>query len=162
MTPGARLALGVGIIVGVTTYMAYVGASAGWQYYVTADECVMRLSELSGNRVRVSGQVAAGTLQTTPQRTRVEFILQGMHQRLLVTGRGRFPDNLEEGVEVVVEGTLDPAGVLRADKILTKCASKYEERRAERDDNAGVGNGGGTAQAVHSRAEPGGDVKETP
>jgi len=157
MTPAARLALGVGIIVGVTTYMAYVGASAGWQYYVTADECVMRLPELSGNRVRVSGHVATGTLQAPPERTRVDFILQGRHQRLQVTGVGRFPDNLEEGVEVVVEGTLNPTGVLRADKILTKCASKYEEQRAERDDDVGR-----TARVLDRGAEPGGDVKETP
>ena len=131
MTPTVKLTLGVAIVVGVTAYMAYVGASASWRYYVTADECVARLAELSGSRVRVSGHVAAGTLDVAPERSQVRFVLQGVQSRLEVTGRGRFPDNLEEGVEVVVEGTLEPSGVLRAEKVLTKCASKYEEQHAE-------------------------------
>ncbi len=39
---------------------------------------------------------------------------------------GRLPDNLAEGMEVVVEGRFEPSGVLSGDTVLTRCASKYE------------------------------------
>ena len=62
MTTGRKLAIGGAIVAGLTAYMAYRGASASWQYYLTADECVAAGASLVGHRVRVSGRIAAGTL----------------------------------------------------------------------------------------------------
>jgi cytochrome c-type biogenesis protein CcmE len=131
MTPGVKLALGAGVVVGVTSYMAYVGASASWQYYLTADECVVRAEQLADRQVRVSGGVAAGSLQVAADRSRASFDLQGATDRLRVVCTGPLPDNLAENAEVVVEGRLDPDGVLRGDKLLTRCASKYESREPD-------------------------------
>ena len=39
------------------------------------------------------------------------------------------PDNLAEGIAVLVEGRIDEAGLLRGEKVLTRCASKYQSRR---------------------------------
>ena len=50
------------IVAGLTAYMAYRGASASWQYYLTADECLAESASLVGHRLRVSGRIAAGTL----------------------------------------------------------------------------------------------------
>jgi cytochrome c-type biogenesis protein CcmE len=36
------------------------------------------------------------------------------------------PDNLVEGIDVVVEGTLEKQGRLRGEKVMTRCASKYQ------------------------------------
>lgn len=131
MTPAVKLALGAGVVVGVTSYMAYVGASASWQYYLTADECVVRAEQLADRRVRVSGGVAPGSLQVATDRSRASFSLQGATDRLRVVCAGPLPDNLAENTEVVVEGRLDPDGVLRGDKLLTRCASKYESREPD-------------------------------
>jgi len=59
MQTGKRLLLGGLVVAGVTAYMAYVGASSSWQYYVTADECLINKTSLAGTRVRVSGKIAA-------------------------------------------------------------------------------------------------------
>jgi len=128
MRPSVKLALGAGIVVGVTSYMAYVGASASWQYYVTADECVVRAEQLADRPVRVSGLVAAGSLQVAADRSQASFDLQGATNRLRVVCAGPLPDNLAEKIDVVVEGRLEAGGVLHADKLLTRCASKYETR----------------------------------
>jgi cytochrome c-type biogenesis protein CcmE len=128
MSPGVKLALGAGIVVGVTTYMAYVGASTSWKYYVTADECVARATQLAGSRVRVSGGVAAGSLQMAADRSQASFDLQGATGKLNVVCFGPLPDNLAENIDVVVEGQLEAGGRLRGDKLLTRCASKYESR----------------------------------
>jgi len=131
MSPSVKLALGAGIVAVVTSYMAYVGASASWQYYVTADECLARSKLLEGHRVRVSGTIAAGSLHVAGDRSQASFRLQGATGALDVVCSGPLPDNLAENVDVVVEGRLDPEARLRGDKLLTRCASKYEAERTE-------------------------------
>lgn len=131
MSPSIKLALAASIVVAVTSYMAYVGASASWQYYVTADECLARATQLEGHRVRVSGGVAVGSLQVAGDRSQARFRLQGAAGSLNVVCTGPLPDNLTENIDVVVEGQLELEAQLRGDRILTRCASKYEPRKSE-------------------------------
>jgi cytochrome c-type biogenesis protein CcmE len=126
MSPSVKLAVGVSIIVGAMVYMGYAGARTSWKYYLTADECVARSVQLTGNRIRVSGGVAGGSLQMAADRSQARFVLQGATATLPVVCTGPLPDNLAENMEVVVEGRLEAGGPLRGDKLLTRCASKYE------------------------------------
>ena len=126
MTAGAKLAIGSAIVAAVTAYMAYVGASSSWQYYLTVDESVANAAELIGQRIRVSGKVAHDSLKITPNKTQARFCLKGASKELDVVCSGMLPDNLTDELEVVVEGRLEQTGVLRGDKVLTRCASKYE------------------------------------
>lgn len=128
MGTGRKLAIGAVVVAGVTAYMAYLGAASSWQYYWTVDECLAQLGKVDSDRVRVSGMVAAGTLQIAPDRSRAEFSLQGTHAKLPVICPGPLPDNLTEGIDVVVEGRLEQSGVLSGRKVLTRCASKYESK----------------------------------
>ena len=128
MTTSRKLVIGGIIVAHVTAYMAYRGATASWQYYLTADECLAGEASLAGHRLRVSGRIAAGTLAIDENRSRASFSLVGEHANLKVDCRGPLPDNLAEGIAVLVEGRLDDAGLLQGDKVLTRCASKYESR----------------------------------
>ena len=130
MSSGLKLSIGAGVVVVVTAYMAYVGASDSWQYYATADECLTNLSEFEGRRIRVSGTVSEGSLQVAADRSQATFSLQGNDGQLAVICTGPLPDNLSEAKDVVVEGLLESDGLLRGDKLLTRCASKYESERA--------------------------------
>ena len=132
MTTGKKLAIGGGIAVGVTAYMAFVGASASWQYYLTVDECVANAATLAADRIRVSGRVAVDTLQITSDRRQAVFSLEGRRQLLPVVCPGPLPDNLAEGIDVVVQGRLDESGCLQGEKVLTRCASKYESQNGGR------------------------------
>ena len=125
METGTRLAIGATIVVSVTAYMAYRGASSSWQYYLTVDECLAKLTLIQGDPVRVSGSVAAASLQVAAQRDRARFRLAGQNGSLDVDCAGPVPDNLEEGRDVVVEGRVGDDGILRGDRVLTRCASKY-------------------------------------
>ena len=126
MNSGVKLAIGAAVVVGVTSYMAYVGAASSWKYYVTAEECLADQSKFVGSRVRVSGTIAPGSLQVAADRSRANFSLEGNGDLLAVVCTGLLPDNLDEEMEVVVEGRLEAGGLLRGDKLLTRCASKYE------------------------------------
>ena len=92
MAPGKKLAIGGVVIAGVTLYMAYLGAAASWQYYLTADECLADPAGFLGKRLRVSGRVAAGSLSTSEDRMRADFVLQGREGQLDVTCSGPLPD----------------------------------------------------------------------
>jgi cytochrome c-type biogenesis protein CcmE len=129
MTPGKKLAGCVALLVAATGYLAYLGAASSWQYYLTVDECLARASTLSGSRLRVSGKVLASTLHKSEQGLPCEFALEGKTP-LAVRCTTAPPENLAEQMEVVVEGQLDERGVLRGDKVLTRCASKYQSRDA--------------------------------
>ncbi len=128
--PGRKLILAGAVIAGVTAYMAYVGASASWQYYLTPDECFSGAGEFRGDRIRVSGKIAANSLQITADRRQAVFSLEGTHETLSVVCSGPLPDNLAEGKDVVVEGRLEESGLLRGDKVLTRCAGKYESKKS--------------------------------
>lgn len=129
MTTGIKLAIGGVIVAGVTGIMAYLGAASSWQYYVTVDECLTDTASLVGDRIRVTGRLAPGSLRTSADRARTTFQLAGAAGRLSVTCRGPLPDNLKEDIDVVVEGRLNDLGVLQSDRVLTRCASKYASQQ---------------------------------
>ena len=128
MTTGRKLLIGGVIVASLTGYMAYRGASASWQYYLTADQCLAESESLAGRRLRVSGRIVAGTLGVDKDRSRAAFSLEGTGANLKVESSGPLPDNLAEGMAVLVEGRLEKAGLLHGEKILTRCASKYQSR----------------------------------
>lgn len=129
MTTVGKLGIGALVIACATGYMAYLGAASSWQYYLTVDECIRDAESLSTDRVRVSGKVAAGSLRIAADRSRADLALAGSDADLAIAFTGSVPDNLAEGMDVVAEGQLDPAGVLQSDKLLTRCASKYESKK---------------------------------
>ena len=73
-----------------------------------------------------SGKVAAESLQVAGDRMGARFALTSHRGNLIVTCSGPLPDNPAEGMDVVVEEQLEASGVLRGDRVLTRCASKYE------------------------------------
>ena len=128
MTTGRKLAIACVLVTGIMGYMAYLGAAASWQYYLTVDECLASGSTLAGSRVRVSGKVASQSLQIAADHRQATFALQGAAEQLRVRCSGSLPDNLAEDMEVVVEGRVDDSGTLHGDRVLTRCASKYKSK----------------------------------
>ena len=126
MSPHVKLALGASIIALAAAYLAFLGASVSWRYYVLVDECSAASDALLGQRLRVSGRIGANTLVVREDRSLATFALVGRQTQLKVTCPGPLPDNLAEDMDVVVEGSLQPSGQLQGEKVLTRCASKYQ------------------------------------
>jgi cytochrome c-type biogenesis protein CcmE len=146
MTTGRKLAIAGLFIAGVTGYMAYLGAAGSWQYYVTVDECLADAGRAAHGRIRVHGKIAADSLHIAEDRREARFTLEATAGGLAVTCPGPLPDNLTERLDVVVEGQLDESGVLRGEKVLTRCASKYKSQCDSGDppDDPSSRPGGGT------------------
>ncbi len=145
MTTGRKLGIAGVLVAGVTGYMAYLGAAASWQYYVTPEECLADPAALRGDRIRVSGKIAAGSLRVSDDRREAVFSLVAERGRLPVVCCGPLPDNLAEGLEVVVEGRMEDGTTLRGEKLLTRCAGKYKSQGSGHPDATAARSG---AQSV--------------
>ena len=126
MSPQFKLAVAATLTACATAYLAYLGASTSWRYYLLVDECVENGEKFIGQRLRVSGRVATESLQLSDDRNSASFVLCGQQSKISVSCRGPLPDNLAEDMDVVVEGTINENGTVQGEKVLTRCASKYE------------------------------------
>lgn len=137
MRVGIKLGLCAAFMSAAIGYVAYLGASGSWQYYLLVDECAAEPSRWNARRLRVNGRVTAGSLNISADRRGASFLLAGIEHSLPVTYQGVLPDNLTDGREVVVEGTLERDGVLRGTALITRCASKYAPAGAAKPSESG-------------------------
>lgn len=124
---GIRAKVGAcGVVIAATiAYALYLISASNWQYYLQVDEFVSQVDDFHGKRLRISGRVAAGSLRISTEHREASFVLEGSVHKLPVCYVGSIPDNLAEGRDVVVEGSLAGDGPFRCDTLITRCASKY-------------------------------------
>jgi cytochrome c-type biogenesis protein CcmE len=77
-----------------------------------------------GARIRLGGLVAPGSL-SKGEALAVRFQVTDGNHAIAVTYQGVLPDLFREGQGVVAEGTLDGAGVFKADNVLAKHDETY-------------------------------------
>ena len=108
-------------------YLGYMGFQSSATYYYTVSELMEQGSSVDDENVRVSGQVAPGSVEQEAQGRILRFTMIDAEggESLPVVYQGVVPDAFKVGNEVVVEGYLDSSGIFRANTILTKCPSKY-------------------------------------
>jgi len=122
----AKFGIASGIIVAAIAWLGWVGVSESKTYYHTIAE----LESLSGaalhNRIRVGGDIRAGSIERF--RGRVDFIIEqeGKSLRVSYVGRDPLPDTFVDKAQALVEGKPMPDGRFLAEKVQAKCASKYE------------------------------------
>ena len=78
-----------------------------------------------GQRFRMGGLVALGSVQRMPGSMTVRFILTDMQHSVPVVYTGILPDLFREGQGIVVHGRLGKSGLFTADQVLAKHDSKY-------------------------------------
>ncbi|MCA9192253.1 MAG: cytochrome c maturation protein CcmE [Planctomycetales bacterium] len=133
MTAQGKIGIAVLIISATTFYMVYVGSSSTWQYFLSVEECLRDAPTLVGQRIRVSGTICRDSLEHSPDGTHTGFVIQDSNHKLTVRCSCQLPDNLAEDMPVVVEGFLDRSGKLAGEKVLTRCASKYQAVNCSND-----------------------------
>ncbi len=127
-----KLLVGSLILIGAVVYLAVAGVKKGWVYYLPVHE-YLASEDYRGTRVRLAGDVLAENLDTQPGMLLARFAMSDdqTDKVLAVAYHGPIPDMFKPGAQVVIEGREDADGVFQADVLMTKCASKYEEKPAE-------------------------------
>ena len=93
--------------------------------YVSIAELHENQDTWNQNRFRLGGVVEAGSIVYSTDRLSVDFAMVQGRERLPVHYTGLTPDLFKDSAEVIIEGEYRD-GVLRADDLMTKCASRYE------------------------------------
>jgi cytochrome c-type biogenesis protein CcmE len=121
-----KFGIGIGIILVSLSALAWMGARQSQTYYHTVAEISTLNAAALHQRIRVGGDVAAGSIQHLPGR--VDFILKEEGKTLPVSyvGSDPLPDTFKDGAQCLIEGHAMPDGRFVAEQLQAKCASKYE------------------------------------
>lgn len=118
LTVAAVLLLTVGFLV-------YNALGSSMKYFVTVGELQASGKDLTGQQLRVGGNVQPGSIQHDGFGGDLRFTLTDGSSTIPVVYSGTVPDIFSEQVEVVAEGKIGPDGTLVASQLLTKCPSRF-------------------------------------
>ncbi len=123
-----QFAVAAGIILVTLAWLAVSGARESKTYYVTIKELQAMGDDAYSKRLRVAGNVAAGSIRRLGKR--VEFVLveEGRQVPVVYTGSEPLPDTFVDNSQALADGRYSRQGVFEASKIQAKCASKYEAK----------------------------------
>jgi len=116
------------IVVGTLAWLAASGMSGSQTYYKSISEMDQMGGQAYGKRLRVGGDVAAGSIQRVGKEVQFVLTQDKLTLKVAYTGSEPLPDTFRDGAQALADGKLDQDGVFRAGKIQAKCASKYEAK----------------------------------
>jgi cytochrome c-type biogenesis protein CcmE len=128
MNTYAKFGALVVVIIGVLVWLAMGGISDSKTYYKTIAELGQMGDQAKGRRIRVGGDVQAGSIVRNG--AEVAFVLhqEAKTLRVVYNGIDPLPDTFKDGAQALADGKLGTDGVFQANKIQAKCASKYEAK----------------------------------
>ena len=139
MSKGVQIAGGATLVAALVGWYGWTQLEAGASFAYYQDLSEFRAAADRGHS-RVHGYVALGSIERDVAGREVRFRVQdtpphggaepGDTLSVVYTSL-ETPDLFKDGAEVVVEGRLAEAGgVFHASKVLAKCPSKFEAKRA--------------------------------
>ena len=128
------------VILVMLGYLAYTGVQDSKSYYVTIKELQGMGDGAFTKRLRVAGNVQAGSIKRNG--THVDFVLVEQDRTLNVTYAGTEPppDTFKDNSQALAEGSFGHDGVFHAKAQQAKCASKYAPAQPGAPANGAPGN----------------------
>lgn len=112
------------VIVGLSlSWMASRGLPSSVVYFVTPSELLASGNGAAGERFRLGGLVAPGSVRQ--EGSKVRFILTDETSRVTVLHRGDTPGLFRVGIGVVLEGVYSKDGTFRSDLMMIKHSEEY-------------------------------------
>ncbi|MEZ4861511.1 MAG: cytochrome c maturation protein CcmE [Caldilineaceae bacterium] len=97
-------------------------------YYMTVAELFAQRPQIYGERVRVNGNVVEGSEDWDASNITLKFSISDESGAALpIVFYGPRPDNFQRAASAIVEGQLQQDGSFKAETLLLKCPSRYEE-----------------------------------
>jgi cytochrome c-type biogenesis protein CcmE len=114
------IATGLSVAIGLTLY----ALSQNIDLFYTPTQ-VAQGEVAAGQRIRIGGMVREGSVVSADDSLAVEFVATDYVHDVPIFHEGILPDLFREGQGIVVEGSLDPAGVFQASRVLAKHDENY-------------------------------------
>jgi len=127
------------IILAAVGYLIVSSFGSSAQYFLTVEELRAKGTEIVGDDVRISGIVNGESISYDPNSLRLEFdvvdSLDDTSNPIHVVYIGPKPDLMQHEAQAIIEGQWLNDGVFyahdRADSLLLKCPTRYEEEFPE-------------------------------
>jgi cytochrome c-type biogenesis protein CcmE len=126
--------IGLAVILGVIGYLIFFGISSTQQYYKKVGELLADKATLTGQGVRVGGNLVPSSIQEDVKNNKISFVISDGASQLPVSYNGVVPDTFNKATEVIAEGKLNPDGTFTATTVLAKCPSKYSAANTQASD----------------------------
>ena len=123
------------VIIATLAWLAAGGINDSKSYYKTISEITKLSSDEKSKRLRVAGNVEAGSIARHGQDVAFTLVEEGLKLKVVYSGAEPLPDTFKDGAQALADGKLSADGTLRASKISAKCASKYEAKPGEKYNN---------------------------
>ena len=124
-----KILLSVAVVALALSGLLWASTRDGAEYYKYVDEVMADTARFQGKRLRVHGDVLMGSL-SSDKSLHYRFKIASRQPRPAAVLEAEFqgipPDSFKDGTEVIASGVLSSDNHLVADKIETKCPSKYE------------------------------------
>ncbi len=114
------------LVAAALVYIIASGFQGNQVFYVTVAELHAQAPDLYGERIRMAGNVAEGTIQKGEDQLFTRFTMVQDSEKVDIEYQGITPDMFVDGAEVIVEGSYTESGIFQADNLMAKCASRYE------------------------------------
>ena len=140
---GVQIAIGAALCAALLGWYGAtnIGGEARYRYFDTLDEFLASgPQDRVGERLRIKGYVANGSIDRQLDARRVRFAIQSQPPHAVGDatdtltvdfGSLETPDLFKDGAEVVVEGQVEAGAggaVFLADNVLAKCPSKFQAK----------------------------------
>jgi cytochrome c-type biogenesis protein CcmE len=116
------------VVVGTMVWLAISGGKQSQAYYKTVNEVKQMGNQAYGKRLRLEGNVAAGSIQHVGSQTQFVLEYENTRMKVVYTGTDPLPDTLKDGAQALADGRLGQDQIFRAGTVQAKCASKYESK----------------------------------
>ncbi len=129
-----KVIAGIVLIVVTIAWLAISGIQESKTYYVTIAELQKMGEQAYARRLRVAGDVAAGSIHRDGSRVFFTLVQKEENQparsvSVVYVGSDPLPDTFRDHAQALADGTVGRDGVFVAKKIQAKCASKYEAQK---------------------------------
>ena len=125
MSRRGRTLIGVVLVGGALAYLAGAGIGDNLVYFLTPTELLARGEAAYEAPFRVSGVVEPGSVRWDPANVDLRFRIRDEDTVLEVRSSGAPPQMFQDGIDVVVEGSLGRDGVFVSRNLMVKHSNEY-------------------------------------
>lgn len=135
MSKNKKIITGLVMMAGALVIMAFASMPSANSKEITITDLIKEGKEYEGDYIMTQGLLREESIQWDDDNIRLEFEIYDENDAVLpVYHEGIKPDNFSDDIIVIVEGFLNEKGVFEAEKVQTKCPSKYEGEDMENYD----------------------------
>lgn len=127
MTKNKKIVVGLSLAAAALMIMLFTSMPSAGSKEITITDLVKDSEDFKGDYIMTQGLLNKDSIQWDADKIELQFEIYDENDATLpVLHHGIKPDNFTDDVIVIVEGFMNDAGVFEAERVMTKCPSKYE------------------------------------